>query len=466
MKTRLSALALFLVGVAQASTVNVTLSNLVFNGNQACVAATSVCTLTVNANFQWNTTNNTYIVNSANLSISGNNTNLTLPSAFTPSGSNPTSTPGYFELSFTASGTDANLVIEIASGGGTLQTGTYTYDTAGEFQFQPVLPTSTFLAQLQCSPYPDPCNSDYPVLPMGPVIDVNGANASSGTVTISTANSVGTAVGIYRSSNGLFLLNSQYNNMFTPQDTITNFAGNGLTRQPGDIPVAGDWSGSGVSKIGIYRPSTGSWFLDWNGNGVYDGPVVDRQYQYGGLAGDVPITGDWTGTGTTKLGIFRAGFLFLLNMTGTGSFSSSDSVFAFGGLTGCNPPLPGFYNVEPTGSCDIPVAGDWNKNGITNVGVVRAAPGTSQPFLWILDTSGTHTITSATVFAFGGIPGDLPIVGDWNNSGNTQVGVFRDGYFWVEDTTANLPAVPAATDTLVGFPYGGIPGDEPIVGHW
>lgn len=283
-----------------------------------------------------------------------------------------------------------------------------------------------------------------------------------------------TAAGIYRISDGLFILNSQFNNIFTSADTVTSFAGNGLTPEPSDIPVAGDWSGSGTTKIGLYRPSTGSWFLDWNGNGVFDGPAVDRQYQYGGVAGDIPVVGDWNGTAFSKVGIFRSGFLFLLNLAGNGIFSSSDAVFGFGGLTGCTGPLPSFFDTEPEGSCDIPVVGDWDNSGTTKVGIVRAAPGTSQPFLWILDTTGVQQIIppgpgktgASTICAFGGLPGDVPIVGHWSNTPNTNVGVFRDSFLWVEDTTANLPTCPAATDTLVVFPYGGVSGDEPIVGHW
>ena len=45
---------------------------------------------------------------------------------------------------------------------------------------------------------------------------------------------------------------------------------NFVPAQTGDIPVVGDWSGSGTTKIGIYRPATGQWFLDYNGNGVFD----------------------------------------------------------------------------------------------------------------------------------------------------------------------------------------------------
>jgi hypothetical protein len=62
--------------------------------------------------------------------------------------------------------------------------------------------------------------------------------------------------------------------------------------------------------------------------------------------------------------------------------------------------------------------GDWNQSGTTKVGIMRAMPGTSQPFLWILDTAGAQAYVASgpqasTVFAFGGIPGDQPLVGVW-----------------------------------------------------
>lgn len=161
-----------------------------------------------------------------------------------------------------------------------------------------------------------------------------------------------TGVGIFRASNGAWLENTQFNNVFTSGDLVTLFAGNGLTPTSTDIAVTGDWNGDGVTKIGLYRPSTGTWYLDYNGNGVYDGPNVDRQYQYGGLQGDIPVVGDWTGTGYSKIGLFRSGFLFLLNLAGNGTFSggSNDAVFPFGGLTGCFSGLPGYYSMEPAGS--------------------------------------------------------------------------------------------------------------------
>jgi hypothetical protein len=84
---------------------------------------------------------------------------------------------------------------------------------------------------------------------------------------------------------------------------------------PEDIPVTGDWNGTGTTKIGIYRRDPGQnlayWYLD-NGNGVFDGcgvlPAQDLCVSgFGGLPEDIPVTGDWDGTGKTKIGIFREG---------------------------------------------------------------------------------------------------------------------------------------------------------------
>jgi len=36
------------------------------------------------------------------------------------------------------------------------------------------------------------------------------------------------------------------------------------------IPVTGDWNGDGVSEIGVYDPDAAIWYLDLNGNGMWD----------------------------------------------------------------------------------------------------------------------------------------------------------------------------------------------------
>lgn len=60
-----------------------------------------------------------------------------------------------------------------------------------------------------------------------------------------------------------------------------------------DLPVAGDWNGSGTAKIGVFDPTTGLWELDLNGNGLFDGCQVDRCFGPFGQKDDVPVVGNW-----------------------------------------------------------------------------------------------------------------------------------------------------------------------------
>jgi uncharacterized repeat protein (TIGR01451 family) len=201
-----------------------------------------------------------------------------------------------------------------------------------------------------------------------------------------------TKVGIYRSANGLFLLDSNGDGVFDAGDAVYNL---GVGLDPTDIPVVGDWNGDGRSKVGIFRQGF-LWLLDYNGDGAYTGPPTDRAYFYGGIPGDLPVVGDWSGTGTSKIGIFRLGFYWVLDANGNGSFDGTapgqDYAFPFGGIAN-----------------DLPVVGDWNGTGISKVGIFRLG------FFWVLDSNNpadsTHSVGSA--FAFGGISGDKPAVGKW-----------------------------------------------------
>ena len=72
------------------------------------------------------------------------------------------------------------------------------------------------------------------------------------------------------------------------------------SERPGDIPVVGNWDATGVSKIGVFTPQTGMWTLDINGNGKFDGCTLDKCFGPFGTTGDIPIVGDWSGTGTRR----------------------------------------------------------------------------------------------------------------------------------------------------------------------
>jgi hypothetical protein len=233
-------------------------------------------------------------------------------------------------------------------------------------------------------------------------------------------------IGVFR--DGQWYLDRNGNGGFEPgTDSLFNF---GI---PGDIPVTGDWTGTGTAKAGVFR--VGQWYLDSNGNGAWD-PGVDTIYNFG-IPGDVPVTGDWTGTGTTKIGVVR-GIEWYLDIDGNGVWDPGvDRVYAFG--------IPG----------DVPVTGDWNSSGTTKIGIFRGGQ-------WYLDANGNGAWDPGvdTIYNFG-IPGDVPATGDWNSSGTTKIGIFRGGQWYLDSNGDG--AFDLATDVLTFF---GIPGDLPVTGRW
>ncbi|MBE0595839.1 MAG: hypothetical protein IH614_01115, partial [Desulfuromonadales bacterium] len=58
----------------------------------------------------------------------------------------------------------------------------------------------------------------------------------------------------------------------------------------GDLPVAGDWNGDGRSDFGVMR--NGVWYLDGNGNRAWDSGV-DLTFPSFGVPGDQPMGGVW-----------------------------------------------------------------------------------------------------------------------------------------------------------------------------
>src|SRR5262249_2616112 len=137
-------------------------------------------------------------------------------------------------------------------------------------------------------------------------------------------------------------------------------------------------------------------------------------------AGDTPVAGDWQGTGRDQVGVWRPGtqaqwFLDLINT----SYVSNSS-----------PNLIYISNYGATG--DIPVIGKWLNDGIDRPGIFRpadtAAAGQSRWYLNLTDQA--FSLATNNIFQLGAA-GDTPVVGDWDGSGISQVGVFRasDGNF-------------------------------------
>ncbi|MGA2797721.1 MAG: SdrD B-like domain-containing protein [Thermoguttaceae bacterium] len=237
----------------------------------------------------------------------------------------------------------------------------------------------------------------------------------------------------------------------------------------GAAPVTGDWNGDGVTKIGVFID--GLWFLDLDGNGVWDENDLWAKL---GQSGDRPVTGDWDGDGKTDIGIF-----------GPSWFGDPRALLVEPGLPDVQNPIKNRYkNMPPepedatigwrtmkrtsAGSTrsdlidhvfrfgtenDVPVIGDWNGDGIYTVGIFRNG-------VWFLDMDGDGRWSPGDVVVEFGQEGDIPVVGDWTGDGVSKLGVYRNGTFYL-DTNNNH--VLDATDKVFAL---GSPGDKPFAGDF
>ncbi len=248
-------------------------------------------------------------------------------------------------------------------------------------------------------------------------------------------------IGVWRPSTGRFYLDMDGSQTWTPRvDAITDSFG-----VRSDLPVAGDWNGDGFDEIGVWRPGTGRFYLDIDGTFTWR-TGIDLVTDPFGARDDRPVAGDWNGDGTDEIGMWRPSTgCFYLDMDGNGTWTrSADKITAPFGAPN-----------------DYPVVGDWNGDGVDDVGVWRPSTGrfyldVDGSFTW---TRGVDVITDAF-----GIPGDIPVAGDWNDDGKDDIGVWRpsSGRFYL-DSDGSFTWTPRVDAITASF---GLPTDLPVVGRW
>ena len=218
----------------------------------------------------------------------------------------------------------------------------------------------------------------------------------------------------------------------------------------GGVPITGDWNGDGKEEIGVYYG--GYFWLDLNGDGLFDGES-DLWVQLGdGM--DKPVAGDWDGDGRTDVGIYgpewggdknvlrrRPGLPDLDNHRDDPMIvdpfknlppwlvNATDRVKTFRNADGMLRQDLIDHVFRFGTDADYPVTGDWNNDGITNIGLFRDGH-------WSLDMDGDGRYTEADAGFDFGDQGDLPVTGDWSGDGHVQYGLFRNGTF-ILDTNDN-----------------------------
>jgi hypothetical protein len=189
----------------------------------------------------------------------------------------------------------------------------------------------------------------------------------------------------------------------------------------GGIPVCGDFNGDGDTELGVFV--AGLWYIDLNGNGRWDDQDLWARL---GAAGDQPVTGDWDGDGKTDIGVF-----------GRAWHGDSAALAAEPGLPDAKNDAHGKRKNASPGLTSF---GNWRSMQRTASGSVRAD-------------------TIDHVFQFGST-GDRVVVGDWSGDGIDTVGIFRRGH-WVLDVDGDG----RFTDRDLAFDLGG-PDAVPVAGDF
>jgi len=297
------------------------------------------------------------------------------------------------------------------------------------------------------------------------MIDSDGEVSTSNTVTSTWTSSSPTTgadkIGVFRS--GTWLLDYNGNGKWDGAVTDRQYSfGTSI-----DMPAVGDWNANGKTKIGIQRYGS-TWLLDYNGNGKWDGAVTDRQYTYGVDDQNV-VYGDWNGDGKAEIGIARLrnnGLImdWYLDYNGNGLWEGTvtDRMYTFSLLdTSATSLLSSRTNANSVNAnnaaATIPVVGDWNGNGKSEIGLYLYG-------LFFLDYNGNGQwdgVTTDRQYSFGQY-GDKPVAGKWNGGTKSEIAVFRNGV-WYLDYNGNGQWDGSTTDRQYSF---GTTVDKPVAGNW
>ncbi len=134
------------------------------------------------------------------------------------------------------------------------------------------------------------------------------------------------------------------------------------------------------------------------------------------------------------IGVYNGGLFYLRNTNNTGG---ADINVAFGGDVS-----------------DLPVAGDWNGDGVDTIGVYRSSTG----FFFLSDSNTSPAVNYTVLF---GNPGDTPFAGKWTNDMTISgIGVYRNS----NGILYQRKSLTSGFDDF--FAIFGNPGDQGFAGDW
>jgi hypothetical protein len=234
-----------------------------------------------------------------------------------------------------------------------------------------------------------------------------------------------------------------------------------FTRSPADIwsqtaklvasdAAAGGLFGAGLSfdgtQLAVGAPGAGSAYL-------FDNPGWIETFRLdGGLlyGGDVTVDIESLAVATPaipsgQVDVYRRSEALLPPPVPVGVFDPVTGEWSIADDTGAITTF--FYGIPG----DVPIVGDWDCDGDDTVGMFRPGNG----FVYLRNT---NTLGPADITFWYGIGGDVPIAGDWNGNGCDTLGVYRNGTVYLRNTLDTGVAD-------VSFFYG-LATDTPFAGDW